>query len=369
VNEKPSEREVAELLSLSLDDELTEQQQKLLRSTLSENATARQRYVEMMLLDTMLAEELSADAMVQTVDLIGGMDLAAISILDTPIVVPTRAATSVFPRWFGYTIAAGLLFAITIGIATIDSRKVSAAALVAQSRRVHGLALDRCYVINVARLQGGAEQNKSMPFGRSIIAKLLVNRVDRLWTRGDRFFIESSSENYRWVWGQDETGDAWLALNRRVGLRLDVDELPNWLSTICELLSMRVDALLEDVLQGFYLNRDSSDDPSVYIVRATPKSDRQHRWIQEVVMEIDVGTKVLRRVSITRMNANDAIVKVTYKLAATEAQPDASYSLEGQLDSPAQIYSRTNRPDRRDEILTRLFGPAETLTDATTERN
>jgi len=369
MNDKQSDREVAALLSLSLDDHLTEQQQELLKLTLSESAEARQRYVEMMLLDTMLAEELSADAMVQTVDLVGGMDLAAISILDSPILVPPRAATAAFPRWFGYAIAAGLLVAMTVGFAMLGSREVSAAALVAQSRRVHGLAVDRCYVINVERMQDESDQNKSMPFGRSIIAKLLVNRVDRLWTRGDRFFIESSSENYSWVWGQDETGDAWLALNRRVGLRLDADELPNWLSTICELLSMRVDALLDDVLQGFDLNRDSSDDTSVYIVRATPKSDRQHRWIQEVVMEIDVETKVLRRVSITRMNTNHAIVEVTYKLAATEAQPDASYSLEGQLNSAAEIYSRTNRPDRRDEILTRLFGPAKTLTDATTERN
>jgi hypothetical protein len=50
------------------------------------------------------------------------------------------------------------------------------------------------------------------------------------------------------------------------------------------------------------------------------------------------------------------IVTVTYTLAGMEAQPDGSYQLESRLEQPSAIYTRTNKPEKRLELMTKVFG-------------
>ena len=352
--------QLADLLSAALDGKLTSEQQRSLQKVLSTDPASRRRYVDLMLLDTMLAEELSAATIGDAVDLLTNRDMAN-GLNDV-------SKRQVIPKWAGYVAAAVLLVASAIGLSAFGTREVSAAALIAQSRRAHHYTIDQCYVVKVNRL---TEQDRNGQFStlrRNVIANLLVNRIDRLWTRGDRFFIESSNGDHRWVWGQDESGMAWLALNRHTGLQLEADEMPGWLSTICDLLSMRVDTLLGDVLRDFELSWEDSPDSSVRIVRATAKQASNPRWVQEAILEIDVESKILKRVIVKRGNAIHPVATVTYTLTAAESQPDESYSLVGHLEPPFNIFSRSNRPERRDDILTRLYGPDPSDSEASAKK-
>ena len=107
-----------------------------------------------------------------------------------------RFATSRALRRFAYA-AASLAAIVLVAVVLRSTEQVSAAAVVRETRLIHALPVDRCYVVEVQRRgYAGAD---SVP----------VNRVDRLWTRGDQFFLESTNTKYRWAWGRDETGTYW----------------------------------------------------------------------------------------------------------------------------------------------------------------
>jgi hypothetical protein len=188
--------------------------------------------------------------------------------------------------------------------------------------------------------------------------------VDRLWTRGDRFFIESSNRQYRWAWGQDDTGAVWLTSGRRRGLRLEAAEVPPGLSRICDTHSMQFERLLSQLLQDFELTWESPDAttlPQTRVVHAVRKPERSRGSVQEARLEIDAETKVIRRLLVKRWSRTWStgwrLDTATYTLAGSEAQPDLCYQPEGHLEAPFVIYSREHEPEKRNAILTRLYGP------------
>ena len=98
-------------------------------------------------------------------------------------------------RW-GVAVAAAAALALSaVGVIYVWPSSASAATLVLATKRVHELPVDRCYLVEV---------QPSAPDESTLAPK--YGRVDRLWTRGDRFFIESSNRQDRWTWGQDNTG-------------------------------------------------------------------------------------------------------------------------------------------------------------------
>ncbi|MCU0978720.1 MAG: hypothetical protein MUF25_06075, partial [Pirellulaceae bacterium] len=260
-------------------------------------------------------------------------------------------------RWWptvGWAAAAVALCATVLSIGYVGLREASAESLVKETRRVHQLPLDRCYLVEVDRSTEGSAGGD----GESWISAR-SGRVDRLWTRGDRFFLESSTNTNRWAWGRNEKGTVWLAYGRRQGLTLDADEQPPWLATWCDVLTMQLDSLLRDVLSDFQLTWESGDaEAGTKVVHAIRRFNRRRAGLREARLEIDQETKVLRRLTLVRSVARTRqIVTVTYTLAATEAQPDERYQLSGHLEPPFTIFSNKTQPERRDEILTRLFNP------------
>ena len=116
--------------------------------------------------------------------------------------------------------------------------------------------------------------------------------------------------------------------------------------------------MLEEVLRDFTLTWDHDTAlPGLKVVHAVGNPGRRQPWLKEARLEIDSETKVLRKAIVTRWIKQREIVTVTYTLAGMEAQPDGSYQLESRLESPSVIYSRTNKPEKRLEIMTKLFGP------------
>jgi hypothetical protein len=275
----------------------------------------------------------------------------------TPTDATTRPATTPLPsRWqrrWSVAIAAVASLALTVlGAIYLWPNPAAAATLVLATKHVHELPVDRCYLIEVQAA------DLDDPLSESAL-----QRVDRLWTRGDRFFIESSNRQYRWAWGQDDTGAVWLASGRQRGLRLEASEVPPGLSRICDTHSMQFERLLNQLLQDFDLTWDSPDAttlPQTRIVHAVRRPARSRGRIQEARLEIDLETKVIRKLVVKRWSRSWAtgwqLATVAYTLVGTEAQPDLCYQPEGHLEAPFVIYSREHEPDKRNAILSRLYG-------------
>ena len=56
--------------------------------------------------------------------------------------------------------------------------------------------------------------------------------MTRLWTRGDRFWVESARPGQRWAWGRDEANRFWVAFGPHTAVSLEADEVPYWLGQL-----------------------------------------------------------------------------------------------------------------------------------------
>ena len=221
------------------------------------------------------------------------------------------------------------------------------------TKRVHELPVDRCYMVEV---------QPSAPDESTFAPK--YGRVDRLWTRGDRFFVESSNRQDRWTWGQDNTGAVWLTSGRKRGLRLEADEVPPGFRRLCDTLTMQFETLLDQLLDDFELTWEAADAstlPQTRVVHAVRKGARPRGRVQEARLEIDAETKVIRKLAVKRWSRGRAttwrLETATYTLVGSEAQPDLCYQPEGHLEAPFVIFSREHEPEKRNAILARLYGP------------
>lgn len=331
-----------------VDSKLSPEEFARLQQLLAQDPSARRRYIDLMLLDTMLAEELASESIGDMVDALSpaGTNAAKSAVIATPVQKVT-SMPRFHRRWFATAMAAGLLVCAAVWQFSAPQAEASAASLVGETLRVHQLPLDRCYVIQVDR---SGEAFKSWAAARP--------RVDRLWTRGDRFFLESSTDRSRWKWGQDADGRVWMTHGPQRGLTIEPNELPVWLAGVCDALAMRVEPMLEEVLANFDLTwAEEAGDPRTKVVRAVNTRNAQPRWLKEARLEIDAETKVLRKLTVVRQVRSRQAVTVTYTLAASESQPDNCYELKGHLTEPSVVYSRSNQPQKRFEALADHFGP------------
>jgi hypothetical protein len=344
------------LLSQLLDGDPSDSEMAELNQLLKSDRVGRDLLIDHLLIDSLLSEEVGAEPLTALVDLVAGNNHLT-SVTGKKWYLPRIPGGKVYG-----TIAALLLIAFFAGIFFSGSSYASARTWLVESRRIHQLAFDRCYVVDtniedlVSKNDVNAKKTDIDPKRRPGRLARAVGRVDRLWTRGDQFYIESSNDKHRWVWGMDGTGAVWLTLDSKLGLKLEPNEVPPWMETLTDTLSMRIDTLLDEVLMDFELSWEPSEaQSSTRTVKATAPRNRLRR-IREVRLEIDRETKVVLKISIDRINRMDARTTTVFTLAATEAQPDSRYQIEGHLEERSVILTNKNQPERRAELITRLFG-------------
>jgi hypothetical protein len=236
-------------------------------------------------------------------------------------------------RWAPMGWAMGVAAAVVLmaGGLYFGTPSARAETLVAQARDLAIAPLDRCYDVLV---EPEAEV-------RNPLLRRATFHHNRLWTRGDRFWVETVDPPHRWAWGRDEQGRAWLAEMPTAGARFNAEELPEELNTACEIRTLRLDTLLNELLTDFDLRWEPVEpgaDPTVRRVRAVWKEGHHHRRCREAVLDIDTSTKVVRRMVLSLLWRDQPTARVTYTLTSTGTQDDASYRPEGHLDAGAPIY-------------------------------
>ncbi len=135
---------------------------------------------------------------------------------------------------FAAAVALALLGGIHLG-----PIQASALDLVQEVKRVHNQELERCYVANIERMVSDAD-------GEFVVGR---SRQARLWTRGDRFWVEMQTmpDEPPIIWGRDDDGAVWTVLDDHRGVRFNGDQAPRALATLADILSLNVDTLLEDI--------------------------------------------------------------------------------------------------------------------------
>src|SRR5262249_39180667 len=118
-------------------------------------------------------------------------------------------------RWAGGLVAAAAVVAFLGWGLQSGTAQASPEALVREAPQVHTGSADRCYDVQT---EWESPWTRRFPF-------LAVQRKAKLWTRGDRFFLESEANGHRTAWGRDDQGRVWVALGPKVGLIFDSDEV------------------------------------------------------------------------------------------------------------------------------------------------
>jgi hypothetical protein len=253
----------------------------------------------------------------------------------------------------GVAVAAGLAFLFFGGLYYSRPGPASAETLVRDAQTAHHQPVDRCYLVEVRR------ESDALDESRRVTAQ---SQTTRLWTRGDRFWIESTNPHSRWAWGRDERGGVWLAfgaVNR--GVRLDPDEVPRALEQASDLYSMQLETLLSNIRRDFTLTREPLPDSSGVLISATLKPGRYSPSLRGATLELDPETKVVRKVVLNRVLNGQPFATVSYTLVETGAQDDSKYQLEGHLPPDAKVLTRATPARLRDEVLRKFFGDAAVL--------
>jgi hypothetical protein len=258
---------------------------------------------------------------------------------------PSFFRGTLFRRGAALTAAAAVLALAFLGGRTVGPSAARAETIVREAKAAHALPVDRCYLV-----QWTPEPEAAL------LSRLAHPRELRLWTRGDRFWLESTNPDRRWASGLDDQGAVWLALGRRSGLRYQLDEAPEPVALTCEVCCLRVESLLDEVLSGFDLRREESDPgAATYRIRAEPKPGGARPGLRGALLEIDAESRVLRRLVLQRTHQGKPLAVVTFTLLETGSSPDSDYQLEGHLDADAPVLTG-KEAQRRHALLRAFFG-------------
>ncbi len=276
-----------------------------------------------------------------------------------PLIARRRPARAIW-RIVGLASAASLLVAAAASFLRERPVQAKGATVVQEARQAHSIPVDRCYLVEVRR---------ESPVAAELAPNSPQVRLTRLWTRGDRFWVESARADQRWAWGRDKEDRFWIAFGPHTAVRMGADEVPPWLNLYCDLHSLNVERWLGEVLDRFDLTRetDSSESDSLTI-RITAKARAFEipppvPSIDRAEIEVDAQTRVIRRMVVRRVWKGEPFATVTYSLLETDALDPTDYQVEGHLSDPSEIFTRDHEPQRRKELLARWFGgrPGRTL--------
>ena len=262
-----------------------------------------------------------------------------------------RRRLGVRPLAWGLSAAAAVLLILTTWLLRPGPALASAESLVREAKQVHRLPLDRCYLVEFKR--DSALFDECSPMTSQV-------QVTRTWTRGDQFWVESANPELRRAWGREKSNRVWLAFGPHRAVRLEPDEVPRWLGLYYSLCGIQLEQLLGEVLRDFDLERETPAGdvrPATQVIRARLKPGRSHPRIRSAVLELDVETRVLRRMVIERTTKGQPFATVTYTLVETRTLDDGKFQLEGHLTPPYKVYTHDVEPERRRELLTRVVRP------------
>jgi hypothetical protein len=243
-------------------------------------------------------------------------------------------------RWVSI-LAASVVVAFLGGL-YITPLQASPQAVVRDALQAHALPVDRLYFvettfdprITVARIPGGERVRRNY-----------------LWTRGDSFWLEPISGRSSFAIGRDPSDELWMVVGGgNVGVHMPMNVVPEPVRMAAELMTMKVETLLTQVLDDFSLHEERAPR-GTHLIVARPNKPMVAGKVNSITLEIDSPTRVVRRVVVERWNQGQPVATVSFQLLETGSQPDSAYTLEGHLGQGSKVI----RGDEFPAIALRMF--------------
>ena len=336
------------LVSQLVDGQLSAEEAAELNALVQSDAGHLERAVDQLLLDSLLKEELGTEPLTALVDLVADPATLGDTKAQAGRIASRRAWFAGTSRrlWkpAGWFVAAAVVLVAVFLIGRWQSTALaSPTALVRAAIETHREPVERVYVVNV-------EPNlPSVPGGSP-------PRDVRIATQGDRFWLEMTRGDTRWVWGRDLDGAIWLTVASKWALRIEPDEIGPSLQSVSDVYCLELDTLLNNVLKNCRLKR-SAESESGYVITATPSRLWRNRVrVREMTIECDRETRAIRRLVVHRQVPPRGEVTTTFTLVDARPADASRYRPEGHLTQPYEVLSRGSNDARRREILSNWFG-------------
>jgi hypothetical protein len=249
-------------------------------------------------------------------------------------------------RWFLRTstwaaAAAAVATLFLVSLAMVPKAAASPMELVQRALAACQALLDRRYTVeiepNTVLRRGPFRQRTATP-------------ASTLWVRGSQFVQIFDSPVGKLVWGRDVEGAVWFTLSERAGAIFKAGEVPEQLEEICELRTLDLQNLLENLLSDFELEQ-SSQERDNYRIEARPKPGRKSSKFGPVELEMERGTSLVRRASVERLIEGRTVAVVSFSLEEVASQNDSLYEMKTYLQPDAEVLDRSSRRGRRSELL------------------
>lgn len=256
-----------------------------------------------------------------------------------PGVAPARvghAAGRPARRWsgsLGWSVAAATIaIGAFLGGRHLNPSAANAATILRQVRVTHAGGVDRCYRVHYAPDPRYWDGTKTLEGPSESV----------LWTRGDRFWSDCSIGPIRLAIGREADGTLWVSPSRQKGIRFagGDSQLPREVAVLCDVNSLTVPALMDDVLVDFDLHAEGSSSPgrgATSVVWARLKPGRSHPLISTALLEIDARGGALLRLVLWIVREGRPNGTVTYTLIDGARRGDDDYRLESHLDPGAEV--------------------------------
>ena len=253
--------------------------------------------------------------------------------------------------------AAAVITIVLASLALLPKAIASPAELVQQALTACQRLIDRRYTLVV--------EPNATPH-RNPFRQRSASPPSTLWVRGERFVQIFNSSEGKLVWGRDAAGSLWFTTNGQAGAIFHVDDIPEVLEEVCELRTLDLQTLLENLLRDFEL-KSSQRKQGIEVIEARPQSNKQDAKFGRVELEIERGTSIVRRATLERVNNGRTVAVVSFKLEEVAAREDSTYELQTYLQPNAEVLDRNSRRGRRSELLRefiqRMRGPTTSKTE------
>lgn len=239
-------------------------------------------------------------------------------------------------RWSGSlgwsVVAATIVIGAFLGGRYFNPAAANAATILRQVRVAHARGVDRCYRVHYAPDPRYWDGTKALEGPSESV----------LWTRGDRFWSDCSIGDIRLAIGREEDGTLWVSPSRKKGIRFagGDSQLPREVAVLCDVNSLTVPALMDDVLVDFDLHAEgptSHARAATSVVWARLKPGRSHPLISRALLEIDARGGALIRLVLWTVREGRPKGTVTYTLIDSAIRGDEVYRLDSHLDPGAEV--------------------------------
>jgi hypothetical protein len=227
--------------------------------------------------------------------------------------------------------------------------------LLNDARQEAAKTVDRCYRLQAELPDGLVKRFPALG--------TVAGRESKLWTRGDRFAIETTAGERHWAWSRDAKKNVWVAFRDGTAVVFTPDEVADLelVALFSSFYSMELDTLLGEIPTKFDLAFVEGAPEGQRRIVGTPKPDAEHPTVARLAIDIDPTSKAIQRIELHRQVNGESIGKVTLTLIETAPADDARYSLEARIPPGGQVLdpSKAGFAARRLQFISRVVRKAD----------